>query len=409
MSLQQQCLPVPQRQRKRRIQSEYSDIAQNSHPAEHANTYNQEAFNHDHDEPLNAPPTAPLEISSLESMDALEYMAFVRNEASKLPDVFVSKVSQDHPLQSNTHNNDYINNNPDGLFRPSSNVCPSPLVDGSAVARDYLFSRRLEVLPPPSCFHVPNPSVFTPWKEQTMSNFSALRVYLCACRSEFQKWMKPEDRILVPQSKDLYAWHVFCLGNDIRNEMEHKMIHVQMNEADHDLTAVEVDVLLSPYKIPEGGYEPTTKLMCQFDQIIIRRLLSHHTRYIAAGCRLTVKRIKWIYAILAMLDKPLHRDEASVLMELLRELCRVRSMVRLETYVHEYTEGGHPVLNQESETYNRFKWDKDVGCSVEKNEMEIVKAINVIILLIGLYFEQYTNLGQLFVYDPLVCNSLIQE
>jgi survival of motor neuron protein-interacting protein 1 len=259
-------------------------------------------------------------------------------------------------------------------------------IDGSAAARDYLLSNRLEIIPPPSPCHVPPVSILKEWADETLSNFSSLRTYLHACRGEFKKFLRTDDKIPVPQSKDIYAWHVFCLGDEIRNDMEHNMIHVHIhnNNMNDDLTAVEVDVLLSPYKIPQGGYEPTTRLMCQFDQIIIRKLISHHTRYVAAGCIVTVKRIKWLYAILARLDKPLHRDEASVLMELLRELCRVRSRIVLDD---DDGKGEPGCIDVHSEKQRE-----------KENKLDIIKSINVVILLIGVYFEQYSHIEKLLTY-----------
>mmetsp|Transcript_7806 Transcript_7806/g.14708 ORF Transcript_7806/g.14708 Transcript_7806/m.14708 type:complete len:367 (-) Transcript_7806:109-1209(-) len=362
MSLPQQCLPLPQNSRKRRSPSDDRCIVESS------------SHHHQQKQPIND------EISSLQSMDAMEYLAFVRRQASELPDIFVSKIAIDTNI-----NNDNTQSRQQHCTMPSQTP-----IDGSAAARDYLLSHRLNIIPPPSPLHVPPLSLLNEWVQQTLSNFSSLRSYLHACRGEFKKCTNnnttttttrsEEDKIRVPPSKDLYAWHVFCLGNEIRNEMEHQMIHVHIlqqndhlngddgdiggdDDRDHDdvLTAVEVDLLLSPYNIPQGGYEPTTRLMCQFDQIIIRKLISHHTRYIAVGCAVTTKRIKWIYAILARLDKPLHRDEASVLMELLRELCRVRS-------------------------------------SMMENQLDIIKAINVVILLIGVYFEQYSHVDKLLTY-----------
>lgn len=315
-------------------------------------------------------------------MDAMEYLAFVRRQALELPDIFVSKISLEHNVQSNNS-------------RQSSSSAAQPPIDGSAAARDYLCSNRLDIIPPPSSFHVPPVRILNKWVDQTLSNFSSLRTYLQACRGEFKKCLRSEDKLPVPPSKDLYAWHVFCLGDEIRNDMEHKMIHAQiMNNGLSDgdnLSAAEVDVLLSPYNIPQGGHEPTTRLMCQFDQIIIRKLISHHTRYVAAGCIVTVKRMQWIYAILARLDKPLHRDEASVLMEMLRELCRVRSkivIVEEEEEVHEEEKDDEPILQLDL---------KNQGGNKE-NKLDIIKTINVVILLIGVYFEQYNHLEKLLAY-----------
>ena len=93
---------------------------------------------------------------------------------------------------------------------------------------------------------------------------------------------------------------------------------------------------------PKNGYEPITSLLCQFDQIIVQRLLHHHIQSITneitnnfssnnGNGGLSRQRGKWIYALLARLEKPLHRDdEASSLSTLLRELCRLRSELSVD-------------------------------------------------------------------------------
>jgi Survival motor neuron (SMN) interacting protein 1 (SIP1). len=378
MSLQQQCLPVPPISRKRRRCPPDSGSSIETSPSSHG-CPPPPPPPHTNDE-TRRDPFAPVEIVSLESMDAMEYLAFVRHQAMELPDIFVSKISLENSVQSNDSK--------------SSTSAAQPPIDGSAAARDYLCSNRLDIIPPPSSFHVPPIRILNNWAEQTLSNFSSLRTYLQACRGEFKKCLRLEDKLPVPPSKDLYAWHIFCLGDEIRNDMEHKMIHVQimnngLNDGDENLSAAEVDVLLSPYSIPQGGHEPTTRLMCQFDQIIIRKLISHHTRYVAAGCIVTVKRMQWIYAILARLDKPLHRDEASVLMELLRELCRVRSKIIIVEEEDVY---------EEKDDESILQLDLKNQGGNKENKLDIIKAINVVVLLIGVYFEQYNHLEELLAY-----------
>ncbi len=299
-----------------------------------------------------------MEISSLETMDAMEYLASVQAQASSLPEVFVSK----HKPQDESSN----------IFTNNQGTMDGA-IDGSRAARDYLFSHRLDILPPPTSAHAPLDTHLKLWKESTLSNFSSLRLYMnVACKQLKTELSKNtmEERIKVPKSKDSYAWHVFCLGDQGRKEMETRMVDVQISGMNYDANATEIDLELAQYNIPSDGYDPTTRLMSQFDQIIVRRLLSHHTQFVSAGCTITLKRMKWIYAILARLEKPLHRDEASILMELLRSLCRARAKVKLGSIA--------------------------VAKNNEIDGTELVKAINVVILLVGAYFEQCTDLERIF-------------
>lgn len=327
MSLQQKCLPVPKGRKRPNPESNISTE------------------------------TEPMEITCLESMDAMEYLAFVKQQASSLPDVFVSQEAIESSKQSSQHT-DYVP------------------IDGSAAARDYILSHRLDIIPPPTNLHIPCNDTFQTWKDETLDTFSTLRTYLNACRQGLRS-IHPSQKFTVPKSKDVYAWHVFCLGNGIRNEMEHKMIDVHLSNLNKDASVAEIDLELKQYDIPKDGYEPSTQLLCQFDQIIIRKLLSHHLQFLTCGCSASVKRLKWIYAVLSRLEKPIHRDEASVLMALLREMCRVRASIDFACNDGDNGEDDNKLLEKK----------------------EIVKAANVLILLIGAYFEQCTVMERLFNVD----------
>jgi hypothetical protein len=304
MSLPRPCLPIRRnRNRKRRQRQPPSDG-------------DDVEYQHDDTQTIISDHSTPMDISALESMDAMEYLASVKEQASSLPDVFISEQVQDETM---------VNDGGGANVELSMNGDGHAPIDGSAAARDYLFSHRLDILPPPTTMHVPPVQSLYSWKDSTLNNFSVLRLYMSTCCEELKRVTKANtmntnvntkstkngnhDRIKVPKSKDLYAWHVFCLGDEGRKEMESKMVSVQLSDMDYDANASEIDLELSKYNIPSEGYEPTTKLLSQFDQIIIRRLLSHHTQYVAAGCTMTVKRMKWLYAVLARLEKPLHRDE----------------------------------------------------------------------------------------------------
>ena len=64
------------------------------------------------------------------------------------------------------------------------------------------------------------------------------------------------------------------------------------------------------------------QLLCQMDQVMVRRVLSHYTHFVHVGEVCINKQLsKWIYALLARLEKPIHRDDAAVLFSLLKDLC----------------------------------------------------------------------------------------
>ena len=271
-------------------------------------------------------------------------------------------------------------------------------IDGSAAARNYLLSHRLKFHSPPSCLtpYIPNhsngrtgPTPLSSWVDRTMYNFSSLRTYLHACQKGLNRDMDREERIKVPKSRDSTAWHIFCLGTE--------GLQIELEEYDDDddddkrgprEPEDHPNRIFETYNVPPNGHGPCTKLTCQFDQIIFRRLLSHHTHYISKRGmdvrRLSDKRAKWIYAILSRLEKPLHRDEASVLSELLRELCRLRYELGVDLSVEQFEGGGSG------------SGDGNRSASVCERVKEELERMNVLIALVGIYFEQCTDLEKLF-------------
>jgi survival of motor neuron protein-interacting protein 1 len=81
--------------------------------------------------------------------------------------------------------------------------------------------------------------------------------------------------------------------------------------------------------IPTAGHPPTVKVVSQMDQVLVRQALSHLCHYVGQGWKLTAQRTSWIYALLARLEKPIHRDEASTLFGLLKVLTMARSKMNL--------------------------------------------------------------------------------
>lgn len=260
-------------------------------------------------------------------MDAATYLASVRDQASRMPDVFVASPNAQHKTIEKTNNMDVI--------------------DGSVASLNYLLSDRLKVHPPPSTAHVPHN--LSSWVRQTLNNFSILRGYLHQCHLSLREC----ERVHVPKRKDRYSWHVFCVG-----KAEAMASFDKYDHADEEEDSVESqDSESEQHRVPIQGFDPNTKLISQFDDILVRSVLSHHLYYIKEGYDISFNRGRWLYGLLARLQKPLHRDEASLLMDLLRELCRIRKR----------SNGGD----------------------------ESLKMVNTLIVIIGIYFEQCCDIDVL--------------
>lgn len=316
--------------------------------------------------------------SDLSSMDAMDYLASVNLEASLLPDVFVASSTTGTVEQRDAHN---------------WNSAP---IDGSAAASHYLLSKNMQIIPPPTLKHLPrctgkvgvnlgiddNDLTMDEWINSTLSNFSSLRVYIQQCRAAgIGRSSRSYCRVQVPMSKDRVGWHIFCLGqdeargnvggyfqdddSDEQNE-DRSSASDGSDDYDNETTVIQSNANLGNKTwdnstTPITGYRPSTALLCQFDQIIIRRVLSHHAYYLSEDWDFTESRGRWIYALLSRVEKPLHWDETSMLRGLLRTLCRLRADLD---------------LNEQN------KLHKDL---IQKKLLSI---LNVLIVIIGIYFEQ---------------------
>lgn len=301
MSLRQQCLPIPVGRKRPISPSEEIQEAESS-------------------------------IDALASMDANAYLASVRDQASRMPNVFVASSSAQIQTTQNNVNADAI--------------------DGSVASLNYLLSDRLKIHPPPSSAHVPHN--LSSWVRQTLNNFSILRIYLHQCYLV----LRESERVKVPRSKDRYAWHVFCVGKaEAMGNAFDNYDHTDDEEDEKEEISTSSQDAESEYNVPKTGFDPNTKLISQFDDILVRRVLSHHLHYIKEGYDISFNRGSWLYGLLGRLQKPLHRDEASLLMDLLRELCMIRKR----------SNGGE----------------------------ESLKMVNTLIVIIGIYFEQYCNIDVL--------------
>ena len=73
---------------------------------------------------------------------------------------------------------------------------------------------------------------------------------------------------------------------------------------------------------------PTTSLMLQFDQVLTARVLTYHVDWLEE-CHLTKARSKWIYSILARIEKPLHQDSSAMIRQLYRRCSFLRSTLSI--------------------------------------------------------------------------------
>ncbi len=205
----------------------------------------------------------------------------------------------------------------------------------------------------------------------TISNFSKLRTYLeqeDAKQKQQQQHPTQNRKVAVPRMKDRAAWHVFCLGKEEaygnaggyyedsgeeeQSENTAQVLSKSTSEgvdgaATKEATAQEqpqntadgnaastaqstspdqlAKLVYNSDNIPANGYSPTTSLLLQFDQVLTRTVFHHHVHFLCEWrFSLTHSRAMWMYALLARMEKPWHREECSAVRRVLRECCARR-------------------------------------------------------------------------------------
>ena len=361
-------------------------------------------------------------IEDLSTIDASAYLAWVNSQAGNLPSVFVAEKQSDDGEIDSTPDNDKANFSSDSRREDP--------IDGSAATLQILLSKQMEILPPPSTRHVPpacdaaefhisstssiqntdnnitnkeedddnNNDIIScsNWVSTTISSFSKLRSYL----ETQDAILKQNDvdtqtirKVAVPKMKDRTGWHVFCLGreeafgnqggyfeNIINSEDEEDNegdkvdtdTNVVNDEAESNTEKMKEDPNILSYNqsdVPPNGYIPTSSLLLQIDQVLTRVLFHHHVHYFCDWkFPLTHQRAAWIYALLARMGKPWHRDECCVVRKVLRECCSRRWELSL------------PKDDDSSSQKTDKKWEQ-------------LALLNTLIAITGIYYEQGSKAG----------------
>ena len=205
-----------------------------------------------------------MEICNLEDMDASTYLAYASAQASRLPFISVAPAKKHDSAVENPKgdSNDtattttattaattttftinekatscpkHPNTNPNVSTGAGGNYDTNDdgneaMRQGSASSVQYLYSRRLKLIPPPSLYHFLPPitiiivtksskfksttsTTMEEYAHSIMDNFSKLRLYLHQCCEDSASGLK-EGKVPVPPSRDGDSWQIFCLGKD---------------------------------------------------------------------------------------------------------------------------------------------------------------------------------------------------
>ncbi|KAK1736865.1 SIP1 domain-containing protein [Skeletonema marinoi] len=353
-------------------------------------------------------------IEDLNTIDASAYLAWVNSQAGSLPSVFVAET------QTDDNNNDTSDDKKNTDTATTAERKDDP-IDGSAATLQILLSKQMDIMPPPSNRHIPpacnaatfhingespvntaasetqndtNNNTCSNWVSTTISSFSKLRSYL-ETQDALQKQNNDDTQLIrkvaVPKMKDRTGWHVFCLGreeafgnqggyfeeidseNEQSKEESCKDKHDNVSdEVQPNNDAAEKETNISTYNpdnVPSDGHKPTSSLLLQIDQVLTRVLFHHHVYFLCEWkFPLTHQRAAWIYALLARMNKPWHRDECCAVRKVLRECCSRRWELSL------------PQEGDGSTVENDRKWEQ-------------LAMLNTLIAITGIYYEQGSNAG----------------
>ena len=250
-------------------------------------------------------------------MTAEEYLASVSLEAQTLPDVNVNIRSPQEAASSNG--------------KASQRSVP---IDGSAAMMHYLLSARTDIERASDVSKLPTSSP-KDFCDDVLADFSTLRSYLENC-SMGGVGSKNSERIPVPPMKDVAAWHEFCLGRDEAMGNVGGYFDDSENDVDEDDNNSE-EIPQWKLNLPKDGMKPSVRILLQMDQVMARRVLEHQLCWVESGWPLSKQRGRWIYGLLARLDKPLHREDAATLRKFVKILCKKRNVGGNKQYI--------PVIN----------------------------------------------------------------
>lgn len=359
-------------------------------------------------------------IEDLNTIDASAYLAWVNSQADSLPSVFVAEQHDEK------HENKHVDGTStikeikkrkedpiDGsvtsiqiLLSKQMDILPPPSIRhippacNSATCHINNHSSTKEATDEMTHDDKDDDTTSHDWVATTISNFSKMRSYL-ETQDSIQKQSIDAQiirKIAVPKMKDRCGWHVFCLGReeafgnqggfeiDSESEESSENCHSSMKsiiKSDDDVdtegadqsavnensdeyySKIQNSLIYNQENVPSDGYKPTTSLLFQIDQVLTRVLFHHHVHYLCEWkFPLTYKRASWLFALLARMDKPWHRDECCAVRRVLRECCSRRWELSLPT--------------------------EGEGSTTEENDKiwEQLALLNTIIAITGIYYEQ---------------------
>ncbi|XP_025028882.1 gem-associated protein 2 isoform X2 [Python bivittatus] len=183
----------------------------------------------------------------------------------------------------------------------------------------------------------PAPEGYSPtlkWQQQQVAHFSAIRQSVNKHRNHW-KAQHLDSNVTMPRSDDEEGWKKFCLGEKLYLEITDQI----SSDENPGIDYVQI------------GFPPLLSIVSRMNQATVTSVLEYLTNWLVEK-EFTPELGRWLYALLACLEKPLLPEAHSLIRQLARQCSEVR------------------VLEE------------------NKND-EKVSALNLLICLVGRYFDQH--------------------
>lgn len=184
----------------------------------------------------------------------------------------------------------------------------------------------------------PAPEGYSPglkWQQQQVAHFSAVRQNVNKHRMRWKS--QPLDgNVMMPQVEDEEGWKKFCLGEKLYS-------NTSLLLSDEERENPGIDYI-------KVGFPPLLSIVSRMSQATVTSVLEYLISWLETK-DFSPELGRWFYALLACLEKPLLPEAHSLIRQLARHCSEVRS-------------------------------------HVESREEEKLSALNLLICLVGRYFDQ---------------------
>uniref|UniRef100_A0A8C4SUC4 Gem-associated protein 2 n=1 Tax=Erpetoichthys calabaricus TaxID=27687 RepID=A0A8C4SUC4_ERPCA len=183
----------------------------------------------------------------------------------------------------------------------------------------------------------PAPDGYSPslkWQQIQVANFSAVRQSVVKHRAHWQAQALDEN-VMMPKVEDDEGWKKFCLGENVYFR----------RSAIQDVTNEEMGI-----DYVKVGFPPLLSIVSRLNQSVITQVLEYLITWFEEE-EFSPELGRWMYALLACIEKPLLPEVHSLIRQLARHCAAVRARL-------------------------------------ENKDDERLSALNLLICLVARYFEQ---------------------